>query len=162
VTRALAAAVLAVAVTLSPGVAVAADKRPKCGDRMVKILQDAGFRGWQVRHAWAITWRESKHQNLDERSRYFTGALGTWQVQTSAHSRNRWWSRAAMLNPARQSRIVYLHMTKRGTYWRPWGLTADGRLDATHYAGWSAWQREAWIMRPYRQGLALYPRGCPR
>jgi hypothetical protein len=159
--RALIAGALAATVALSPGVAVAAE-RPKCNDRMVRILEQAGFKGWQVRHAWAITWRESKHQNLSESSRYFTGALGTWQIQTSAHRHNRWWSRAAMLNPARQSRIVYLHMTNRGTYWRPWGLTASGQLDTTHYRGWSAWQHYNWILAPYRQGLALYPKGCPR
>lgn len=158
---AIASAFLAATVALTPGAAVA-DERPKCRDRMVRVLEDAGFRGWQVRHAWAITWRESKHQNLDESSRFFTGALGVWQVQTSAHSGNRWWSRDAMLDPVRQSRIVYRYMTDRGTYWRPWGLTADGRLDPTHYAGWSAWQHQNWIMAPYQQGLALYPKGCPR
>lgn len=158
--RAVAAAVVAAAFTLTPGVAAA--DRPVCKDRMVRVLQQAGFTGWQIRHAWAITWRESKHKNLDERSPWNTGALGTWQVQTSAHRGKPWWSRAAMLNPQRQSRIVYLHMTKRGTYWRPWGLTRDGRLDPTHYRGWSAWQHENWIMRPYREGLARYPKGCPR
>jgi hypothetical protein len=153
-------AALTLALTLTTGASNA--NASTCRDPMVRVLEAAGFKGAQVRHAWAITWRESKHRNLDERSPYYTGALGVWQVQTSAWSRNRWWSRTAMLNPYTQSRIVYTHMTKRGTYWRPWGLTADGKLDATHYRRWTAAQREAWIMRPYRQGLALYPKGCPR
>jgi hypothetical protein len=110
--------------------------------------------------AWAIVMRESKGQNLSESSRWYTGALGIWQVQTSAHSRNSWWSRSAMLNPYRQSRIVYLHMTKRGTYWRPWGLTPRGTLDATHYRNWSSWQHENWIMAPFRRYYAAWPKEC--
>lgn len=57
----------------------------KCNDKQAKILFDAGFnRPGMLRGAWAITWRESKHQALDESSPYFSGALGTWQIQTSA------------------------------------------------------------------------------
>jgi len=51
-----------------------------CNDKQAKILFKAGFnRPGMLRGAWAITWRESKHESLDESSRYFTGALGTWQ-----------------------------------------------------------------------------------
>jgi len=129
----------------------------KCRDTAAKILYEAGFRGYAHKQAWAITYRESKHQNLDESSPWFTGALGYWQVQTSAHSGKSWWSRSAMLDPLRQSRIVYKHMTNKGRYWAPWGLTAEGNLDASHYGGWSSWQHENWIMAPFRTGLSLYP-----
>lgn len=135
----------------------------KCRDKVALMLWRAGFRGNKNAIAWAVTHRESKHQNLDESSPWYSGALGMWQIQTSAHSGNRWWSRAAMLNPERQSRIVYLYMTKRGTYWRPWGLTSNGNgLDPTHYAQWSSATQWAWIWQPYAHARSIYPAACAR
>lgn len=128
----------------------------KCNDKAAKILHEAGFTGWAHKQAWAITYRESKHQNLDESSPWYSGALGMWQIQTSAHSGKPWWSRDAMLDPLRQSKIVY-KWTKGGKYWQPWGLTADGQLDPTQYASWGPALWEAWIMAPFRTGLSLYP-----
>lgn len=129
----------------------------KCKNKAAQILHEAGFTGWSHKMAWAITYRESKHQNLDEGSQWYSGALGMWQIQTSAHSSKSWWSRSAMLDPATQSRIVYKHMTAKGKYWAPWGLNPDGSLNTKHYGGWSSWQHENWIMRPFRTGLSLYP-----
>ena len=135
----------------------------KCRDEVALMLWRAGFRGQKNAIAWSVTHRESKHQNLDESSPWYSGALGMWQIQTSAHSGNRWWSRAAMLNPERQSRIVYLHMTKRGTYWRPWGLTSNGNgLDPTHYTSWGPALWDAWIWRPYAYARSIYPQACAR
>lgn len=129
--------------------------------RVVKVLEKAGFTGNKLRIAYGIVMRESKGQNLAEDSPYFTGALGIWQIQTSAHSHNRWWSRAAMLNPYRQSRIVYLYMSDKGTYWRPWGLTSDGLgLDTTHYGSWSSWQHQNWIWIPYKRYYDDFPFRC--
>ena len=134
-----------------------------CRDRTALMLWHAGFRGEKNRIAWAITWRESKHQNLDESSPWYSGALGIWQVQTSAHSSKPWWSRPAMLNPARQSKIVYKHMSRRGNNWQPWGLNRTGTgLDTTQYGGWSSWQHHNWIWAPYVQGRTLYPKKCAR
>lgn len=62
-----------------------------------------------------------------------------------------------MLDPERQSRIVYKYMTNKGKYWVPWGLNSDGSLNASQYGGWSSWQHENWIMAPFRTGLSLYP-----
>lgn len=129
----------------------------KCKNRAAMILYKAGFTGWSHKMAWAITYRESKHQNLGSDSPWFSGAYGMWQVQASAHSGKPWWSMAAMMDPYRQSRIVYKYMTNKGKYWVPWGLNPDGSLNASHYGGWSSWQHENWIMAPFRTGLALYP-----
>jgi hypothetical protein len=127
-----------------------------CKDKAARILYQAGFTGYAHKQAWAVTWRESKHQNLDESSPWYSGALGMWQIQTSAHAGKPWWSRAAMLDPLRQSKIVY-KWTKGGKYWAPWGLTADGQLDPSQYGSWGPSLWEAWIMAPFRTGLSLYP-----
>ena len=158
----LIAGALTVTMTVSPA-APRADQQPPsgCKDKTALMLWDAGFKGNKNRIAWAITWRESKHENLDESSRFYSGGLGMWQVQTSAHSGKSWWSRSAMLNPERQSRIVYKHMTNKGRYWTPWGLNSKGTaMDVSHYGGWNSWQHLHWIWLPYQEGLSLYPKRC--
>lgn len=150
-----AAALLLVAATSQPPAA--------CHDRTARMLHSAGFTGEKNRIAWAITWRESKHTNLDESSPWYSGALGMWQIQTSAHSSKPWWSRAAMLNPRTQSRIVYKKMSNRGRDWSAWGLNPSGTaIDPSQYGGWSSSQQWAWIWQPYQQGRALYPKTCAR
>jgi hypothetical protein len=136
--------------------------RAEAGDcRVVNILKQAGFRGEPLRIAYAVVMRESKGMNLDERSPWYTGALGIFQIQTSAHSNKPWWSRSAMLNPQRQARIVYLHMTNRGKYWRPWGLTPNGKgVDARDFGRWSSWQITNWIWLPYKKHYDSFPRRC--
>jgi hypothetical protein len=154
---ALAAALLAATVAVSPAPVV---KDKPCRDHVANVLRGAGFEGDSLRTAWAIVMRESKGQNLDESSPWYTGALGWFQVQTSAHSGKPWWSRGAMLTPRVQARIVYRHMTNKGRNWAPWGLTRDGQLDASQYANWSSWQHEAWIMAPFRHYHARFPKAC--
>lgn len=131
-----------------------------CTDPVAPVLADAGFQGESLRIAWSVVMRESHGQNLDESSPWYSGALGWFQVQTSAHSSKRWWSREAMLTPARQSKIVYRHMTDRGRNWSAWGLTSDGQLDPSQYQGWSSWQHQEWIVKPFRKFYAQFPDGC--
>lgn len=135
-----------------------------CRDKVARMLWRAGFRGEKNRVAWSITWRESRHQNLVPGHPQYNGAdVGTWQINRPTWSGARWWSEASMSDPARQSRIVYRVLSKRGTYWRPWGITSDGRgIDTTHYGMWSAWQHEHWIARPYFYARSIYPKACAR
>ena len=135
----------------------------ECKNSVVTMLYDAGFRKHDLRAAWAVTWRESKHQNLSESSPWYSGALGFWQIQTSAHSGKHWWSRSAMLNPTQQSRIAYKYLTQKATNWVHWGLgerKGQFYLDTTVYGGWSSWQHQNWIWAPFVQGWDLYPKKC--
>lgn len=133
------------------------DRQPACRDRIARTLQAAGFRGDSLRTAWAIVMRESRGEPLDESSPWYTGALGIWQVQTSAHSGKPWWSRSAMLDPAKQSRLVYLHLSNRGRDFRHWGIGPGGSTDTTFYGGWSDSQVWAWITEPFQRHYAQYP-----
>ena len=137
---------------------------PVCRNQIVTMLYDAGFRKNDLRAAWAITWRESHHENLDESSPWYTGALGMWQIQTSAHSDKSWWSREAMLDPKQQSRIAYKYMTSKGTNWIHWGLgeTKSGKfyMDTTLYGGWSSSQQYSWIWEPFQYGWSTFPNKC--
>lgn len=152
------AAFLTALVAMLPAPAAAAEK-PKCRDSLAVTLANAGFHGKALRQAWAIAMRESHGRNLDESSPWYSGALGIFQIQTSAWSGQSWWSRSAMLNADKQARIVYRYFYKR-TGWRHWGLTKAGTLDTTYYGGWSSWQHEAWIMQPYRKFYAQFPKKC--
>lgn len=130
-----------------------------CADRVAHRLHEAGFRGDSLRTAWAIVMRESQGQNLGADSPYFTGAYGIFQVQESAHSGKPWYSRSAMLDPDRQARLVYLHLSARGTDFRHWGIGPGGTTDTTFYGGWSSDQVYRWITEPFNRYYTEYPCG---
>ena len=137
----------------------------KCNDKQAKILFKAGFnRPGMLRGAWAITWRESKHQALDESSRYFTGALGTWQIQTSAWSGRSWWSRDNMLDKKKQSEIVRKHFLKDGMH--NWGYGYSFKTDSwyenagMYYSLWGSSLTYSWVIAPFNTGWSLFPGKC--
>ena len=136
-----------------------------CNDKQAKILFKAGFnRPGMLRGAWAITWRESKHQSLDESSRYFTGALGTWQIQTSAWSGRSWWSRSNMLDKEVQSEIVRKHFLKDGMH--NWGYGYSFKNDSwyedagMYYSLWGSALTYSWVIAPFNTGWSLFPEKC--
>lgn len=137
----------------------------KCNDKQAKILFKAGFnRPGMLRGAWAITWRESKHQALDENSPYFTGALGTWQIQTSAWSGRSWWSRDNMLDKKKQSEIVRKHFLKDGMH--NWGYGYSFKSDSwyenagMYYSLWGSSLTYSWVIAPFNTGWSLFPGKC--
>ena len=136
-----------------------------CDDKQAKILFEAGFnRPGMLRGAWAITWRESKHQSLDESSRYFTGALGTWQIQTSAWSGRSWWSRDNMLDKQKQSEIVRKHFLNDGMH--NWGYGYSFKSDSwyedagMYYSLWGSGLTYSWVIAPFNTGWSLFPKKC--
>jgi len=137
----------------------------KCKDKQAKILYKAGFnKPGLLRGAWAITWRESKHQALDESSPWYTGALGVWQIQTSSWSGRPWWSRDAMLDKYTQSKIVRKHFLRNGMH--NWGYDYSEKRDAWHqdagmyYGLWGSSLTYSWVIAPFNQGWALFPKAC--
>lgn len=133
-----------------------------CKDKAARVLYEAGFTGWSHQMAWAITWRESRHQNLIPGHPQYNGSdLGMWQINRGAHGGSSWWSESAMSDPVQQSRIAYKYLTKKGAYWIPWGHNPDGSLNTSHYSMWSSWQHHNWILAPFQTGLSLYPCKTP-
>lgn len=129
-----------------------------CKNRLARDLYTAGFTGYAHKQAWAVVMRESNGQNLIPGHPSFNGEdWGIWQINSGAWGGEPWFTYAAMSDPAKQSRIAYRILTKKGTYWRPWGLTADGQLDPTHYVSWGPDLWDAWIMSPFRHYLSQYP-----
>jgi hypothetical protein len=137
----------------------------RCSDKQAKILFDAGFnKPGMLRGAWAITWRESKHESLTEASRWYTGALGTWQIQTSAWSRQPWWSRDDMLDKQKQSEIVRKHFFPGKMY--HWGYRYSTKSDSwevsagMYYRLWGSSKTYAWVIQPFNTGWSLFPSKC--
>ena len=138
----------------------------RCNDKQAKILFKAGFnKPGMIRGAWAITWRESKHQALDESSPWYTGALGTWQIQTSAWSGKSWWSREAMLDKYQQSVIVRKHFLEKGLMYH-WGYSYSWKKDTwyedagMYYELWGSDLTYAWVIEPFNTGWSLFPDKC--
>ena len=159
----LCAAIVAAAALTSPAAPAKVEEAYPCRDRIVRVLHDAGFRGESLVIAWAIVQRESNGENLvPGHSRWNGGDWGIWQINRGAWGGERWWTESSMSDPVRQSRIVYRILSKRGTYWRPWGLSSPraDALDLSHYGGWSSWQHYAWIWEPYARYRAAFPKGC--
>ena len=136
-----------------------------CKDKQAKILFKAGFnRPGMLRGAWAITWRESNHGSPDENSPYYSGALGTWQIQTSAWSGRSWWSRSNMLDKEKQSEIVRKHFLKNGM--RNWGYGYSFKKDAwyenagMYYSLWGSGLTYAWVIKPFNEGWSMFPGKC--
>lgn len=155
------------------GTVLAALKTPKpkwklpsrCKDKQAKILYRAGFnKPGLLRGAWAITWRESKHQALDESSPWYSGALGTWQIQTSAWAGKAWWSRSNMLDKYTQSKIVRKYFLKDGMH--NWGYGYSAKRDAwyedagMYYRLWGSSLTYAWVIAPFNTGWSLFPKAC--
>jgi hypothetical protein len=137
----------------------------KCNDKQAKVLFKAGFnRPGMLRGAWAITWRESKHQSLTESSPWFSGALGTWQIQTSAWSGKSWWSRDNMLDKKKQSEIVRKHFLNDGMH--NWGHGYSFKSDSwyenagMYYSLWGSSLTYSWVIQPFNTGWALFPGKC--
>lgn len=137
----------------------------QCKDKQAKILHKAGFnKPGLLRGAWAITWRESKHQSLDESSPWYTGALGTWQIQTSAWSGKDWWSRRAMLDKFVQSKLVRKHFLRNGMH--NWGYGYSEKRDSwyedagMYYGLWGSSLTYSWVIAPFNTGWSLFPRAC--
>lgn len=137
----------------------------KCNDKQAIMLFKAGFnRPGMLRGAWAITWRESNHQSLGYDSRYFSGALGTWQIQTSAWSGKSWWSYENMMDKYTQSKIVRKHFLNGGM--RHWGYGYSFKTDTwyedagMYYSLWGSSTTYAWVINPFNKAWANFPGKC--
>lgn len=128
-----------------------------CRNDLARTLYGAGFRGEDLREAWAIAMRESNGLNLGPGDSQFNGEdWGIVQFNKPTWGDEPWWDDEKILNPDYSARIMY-RMSKGGTNWQMWGLTADGQLDTSMYRGWSSRQHWAWIIEPYQRWYRQYP-----
>lgn len=91
----------------------------------VEILGES--KGWyKVKVGSTTGWIRKKKINTGENA----NTRGKTR-DTSSWGNEDWWDDKKLLDPVYNARILY-KMTRGGTYWKPWGLTADGKaMDAS-------------------------------
>jgi hypothetical protein len=129
----------AVLATPSPEVAGTAP----CPNPVVRVLHKAGFRGPDLRTAWAIVMRESKG---NPRAISRTGDYGLAQINRRTWQHAPWWDTRKMLEPAYNAAAMW-RIAEGGKTFRAWGLDGRGRKhpaspypDATHRAYLNWWK----------------------
>jgi len=147
----LAAVVLAATVTVAPAPA------PKpCKDQVVAWIKEAGFKGANVRVAWAIAQRESNGQPGESS----WPDLGLMQLNAPSWQGSKYWP-ADVYDPVQNLTAVRRMVRDMG--WQPWGLRVERGVvtyDFSSYGGWSSWQQQAWIVEPFERYWRQFPKGC--
>lgn len=133
----------------------------KPGLRLLGWLKDAGFKGNGLRVAWAIGMRESSGDpTLGPGHEQFNGEdYGLFQFNKPSWGDEEWWNDKKLLDPVYNAGIVF-KMSKKGTYWLPWGLNSDGtKMDARFYEGiWTREQQQEWIWDNYKKYYDMFPK----
>lgn len=132
--------------------------RPPCNDRLVKWIWEAGFRGEEIRVAWAIAMRES-NGNPNESS---YPDLGLMQLNSPTWQGTKYWP-SDVYDPVQNLKAVKKMVRDMG--WQPWGLrvkNGEVSYDFSSYGGWSSWQHENWIVIPFERYYAQFPKKCAK
>lgn len=93
-----------------------------CKNTLVNAIYDAGFRGENIKEAWAIAMRESGGRP-DAIS--VTGDYGIFQFNKAAHGEQKWWNTSLLLTRDYNIYVAYV-MSKGGRWWGPWDLSGSG------------------------------------
>lgn len=134
-------------------------KKFKCQNKIIKKnqlvtwLYKAGFRGHNIREAWAIAMRESSGIPSTVSGEDY----GLFQFNYGAWGASSWWDSNKLLDPLYNAKIAY-KMSKGGKSWIPWGMKDHMEWDTASYAGiWSSDQFYAWVIEPYTRWYSQYP-----
>lgn len=114
------------AVPLPPAKADSAAVKKKgkgCSDPLVAILRKVGFKGHNLREAWAISMRES-HGHA--RAVSPTHDYGLFQFNYAAWHNADWWSASRLLTPAYNATVAY-RVSRGGKTWYPWDINGKGQ-----------------------------------
>lgn len=128
--------------------------RKQCPSKLVVLLKDAGFRGRNLREAWAIAMRESRGHAKSVSS---TQDYGVFQFNKATWQEADWWDRERLLQARYNIRVAY-RLSDGGRTWYLWGLDGRGRPNAHLYrgAGWSDKQVQEYIVEPYQKYYREY------
>lgn len=118
----------------------------QCKNWLVRELERAGFKGKNLREAWAIVMRESGGR-ADAISS--TGDYGMFQFNRSAHHSQDWWNTQKLLTKSYNAKVAY-RMSKGGKWWGPWDISGDGQTHLAQYTPHSAFAK-------YKQWYNKYP-----
>lgn len=106
---------LAASIVTSPAV-------PHCSNPLAQSIHEAGFRGENVKEAWAIAMRESGGRPDAISS---TGDYGVFQFNRAAHHKQEWWDTDRLLTRDYNVKVAY-RVSKGGKWWGPWDMSGKG------------------------------------
>lgn len=129
------------------------NKSFECKNKLAQTLYRAGFRGHNIREAWAISMRESNGQE-----RQISNGVdhGLFQFNYPAWGGQSWWNTEALLDGDYNAKIAY-KMSDGGRNWGPWGMRDHAEWNFASYGMWSDWQIQNWIIGPYMKYYSQYP-----
>lgn len=127
--------------SVSPAV-ISKKKKSKCKNVLAQRLHRAGFRGNNLREAWAIAMRES---GGNPKSISSTRDFGVFQFNEGAWHRVEWWNPKKLLTAEYNIGVAY-RMSKGGKTWYPWDIGGKGQHLARYtsggtYAVYKKWYR---------------------
>jgi hypothetical protein len=118
---------------------------PPCKNWLVKVLHKTGFRGKNLREAWAIVMRESGGR---EDAISATGDYGMFQFNKAAWGRQKWWKTDLMLTREYNAAVAF-EISDGGRTWYPWDIDGKGR----HKAGYTS----KYVYNKYVSWYEKYP-----
>jgi hypothetical protein len=99
------------------------NKKKECKNWLVKELHKTGFRGKNLREAWAIVMRESGGR---EDAISSTNDYGMFQFNRAAWSGQDWWDSKKLLTREYNAKVAY-RISRGGKTWYPWDIDGQGR-----------------------------------
>ncbi len=148
------------AVLLASPTTVPVDQQARgkvCQDRLAQWIHKAGFKGVNVKVAWAVAMRES---NGNPRESSWPD-LGLMQLNAVWQGTKYW--PANVYDPIQN--LTAARRMVRDMNWQPWGLRVKGgkvTYDFSSYRGWSSWHHQNWIVAPFERYWRQFPKGCAR
>jgi hypothetical protein len=127
--------------------------RVTCSNQLYKWLYKAGFRGHNIREAWAIAMRESNGKPATLSSGV---DHGLFQFNRPSWGNKTWWNTQLLLTPEYNAKIAF-DLSKGGSDWTPWGMKDHNQFNFSNYGMWSQSQLYNWIVEPYQRYYAQYP-----
>ena len=119
-----------------------------CHNNLANAIHDAGFRGANVREAWAIAMRES---GGNPSSISTTQDYGLFQFNKAAHHSAPWWDSKRLLTRSYNIGVAF-RISKGGKSWKAWDLSGTGKFLGNYTSKSTGARYQFW----YRQ----FPQTC--
>lgn len=126
-----------------------------CKNWLVRVLYKAGYRGEDLREAWAIAMRESGGR---EDAISASDDWGMFQFNRPTWGGQPWWDDELILTRDYNASIAFMQ-SDGGRTWLAWGLDGKGRANPVVYerSGWSEEMIYSHIVEPYSRWYKQYP-----
>lgn len=122
----------------------------QCENPLALSIYSAGFRGENVKEAWAIAMRESGGRP-DAISA--TGDYGVFQFNRSAHHKQEWWDTNRLLTRDYNIKVAF-RVSKGGKWWGPWDMSGNGKWLGNYTPSHVGAKYDYWYKR--------FPKKCER